>query len=76
MPKISDNQREFFYSFMMLKRQRLDPARKRETNEHTRHSAENPEGQHCSHKKKPEVGLTLPKVKVSLELVHSMISLR
>lgn len=45
----------------MLKRQRLDPASKRETNKHTRHLVENPEGQHCSHRKKSEVAFTLPK---------------
>lgn len=60
----------------MLKRQRLDPASEGETNEHTRHLVENPEGQHCSHRKKSEVALTLPKVKVSLNSGHSMIGLR
>lgn len=60
----------------MLKRQRLGPASKRETNEHTRHLVENPEEQHCSHRKKSEVAFTLPKLKVSLNSGHSMIGLR
>lgn len=42
--KTSENQKGFFHCLIMLKRQRFDPARRRETRDHPRYSAENPGG--------------------------------
>lgn len=56
MLKTSENQKVIFHFFIMRKRQKLDPAKRRETSEHTRHSVENPEGQHLSDRNKSEVG--------------------